>query len=122
MYRSLLSKAALFVSVVTVVSFSMVEKSCVEDLVLPPMDVGANDWQLHKSSRSSARDGISDSFMVVLGRDLSRSKICFANSFQFHSTRTSAIQRNLSSKPTIDHSYQFTPHLLSNNTINHGGE
>jgi len=64
MYRSLLSKAALFVSVVTV-SFSMVEKSCI-DLVPPPMDIGgANAAQLQNNSSSSARDGISDSFMVV---------------------------------------------------------
>ena len=64
MYRSLLSKAALLLSVVETVSFSIVLKSCVVDLT-PPMDVGVNEvvQPLHNSS-SSARDGISDSFMV----------------------------------------------------------
>lgn len=65
MYRSLLSNAALLLSVVVTVSFSIVENNCRDFLVLPLTDGGENDWQLHKSSRSSARDGISDSFMVV---------------------------------------------------------
>ena len=65
MYRSLLSKAALLLSVV-IVSFSIVEQSCV-DLVPPPMDAGgANDCALWHNSSSSARDGISDSFMVLM--------------------------------------------------------
>jgi len=78
MYRSLLSKAALLLSVVTVVSFSMVEKSCVVDLVLPPMDVGVNDTTLEHNSSSSARDGISDSFMVeiVISYLLSAKYVC----------------------------------------------
>ena len=69
MYRSLLSNAALLLSVV-VVSFSIVEKSCVVVLP-PPIDVGdTNDCTalLHNSS-SNAMDGISDSFIVPGTRD-----------------------------------------------------